>query len=98
MSENKFVYYWSFDIKIGKIFFHHDESFHIYSEKEVEEFKQSDSMYIYKFSANLSTELVPSEIYFEQMCSVEELLENKLANKLYNGLDIIKCFIKKPET
>lgn len=92
MIEEKFVYYWSYNVTVGRRDDHQDHSHFIYTPKQIEEFQNSKLELCFEITEDVEVELKPSDIDFIKICTEKKYKENELAQKLCFFDDIIRRF------
>lgn len=92
MTEEKFVYYWSYGVTVGRRDYHQEDGHFIYTPKQIEEFKKSKLELCFEITEDVEVELKPSDIDFKRICTEKEFKENELAQKLCCFNDIIRSF------
>lgn len=92
MEEEQFVYFWSYMVPADRQNDHSDHGHSIYTEKQIEDFKNSKLELCFEIAKYVEVELTPVDIKFERICSKIEYDNNELAQKLCCFNNIIGRF------
>jgi len=92
MSEERFVYYWKYDVSFGRRENYSERGYCIYTPKQIEDFKNSKLELCFEVVKYSEVNVEPSDINFTLICTEKEYNENELARKLCRLNDIIANF------